>query len=450
MKLEELKNKKIIILGFAREGMDTFLFLRKVFPGQILGVGDSCQLKELGKKAQKLIKEDKNIDVFLGKDYLKSLSRYDIIIKSPGIKPKTIAPFVKKQQITSQTAIFFNNYPGNVVGVTGTKGKSTTASLIYRVLKAGGLDADLIGNIGKPVLSSLSRKKRKDVYVYELSSHQLQYLKTSPHIAVLLNIYPEHLDYYKNFKEYVRAKFNITLYQKKGDYLIYNAQDKIIRKIVKKSKIELPSTGAKMKMKFSSPASRKIKIKGEYYQLDKEAAKAVGRIFKIPEKVILRAINSFKGLPHRLELVGTFDGITFYNDALATIPEATIAAIKFLGNKVETIMLGGFNRNIDFKILAKEVLKSKIKTVILFPETGKRIWKDILMEAKGSRLPRSFSAENMEDAVRTAYSKTKKGKICLLSTASASFNMFKDYKEKGNAFKKYVKRFASKKIGRSS
>ena len=426
--LNDLKNKKVLILGFGREGRDNFRFLRKLFRMKFLGVGDRLEFKSLDKKAQKLIKSDKKVKLHLGKNYLKVLKNYDVIIKSPGIPPKVIAPFItKKQKVISQTEIFFENCPGKIIGITGTKGKSTTASLIYQILKKGKVKAHLVGNIGKPVLSLLLRAGENDVYIYELSSHQLYNLKKSPQIAVFLNIYPEHLDYYRNFKEYVRAKENITRYQTKKDYLIFNSQDKIVSKIAKKSK------------------AKKIPIKGKYYSLDKRTAKATGEIFKIPSRIIQKTIREFKYLPHRLELVGTFKGITFYNDALATIPEATIAAMESLGNRVETILLGGFERNLDFKNLANKVLKSKIKNVILFPTTGKRIWNKISsLTKKQSTLPKHFFVNNMPDAVRLAYQHTKKGKICLLSTASPSFSIFKDYKEKGNLFKKYIKKYGKR------
>jgi len=424
--LNELKNKKVLILGFGREGKDSLNFLRKLFPEKVFGVADQKQFS-----ISKF--QFPNIRLHLGKNYLKSLKDYDVVIKSPGI-PFKIMPKPALKKIITQTDIFFENCKGKIIGITGTKGKSTTTSMIHGILKAGGLKAHLIGNIGKPVLSFLSSTAPKDIYVYELSSHQLYNLKKSPEVAVLLNIYKEHLDYYRNFKEYARAKANITFHQTEDDYLVFNSEDKIVKGIAKKSN------------------AKKIPIKGRYYELDKNAARAVGKIFKIPSKVIEKTIKGFKYLPHRMELVGTFRGITFYNDALATIPEATMAAIDFLGNKVETIMLGGFERNIDFKNLAKKVLESKIKNVILFPTTGEKIWKSI-RQAQDKTLKQKnpvvshiepFFVNNMEDAIKLAYKHTKPGKICLLSTASSSFSIFKDYKEKGGLFKKFVRKYGKR------
>jgi len=418
MKINELKNKKVLILGFGREGKDNFEFLRKLFPKKVIGIADKKQFPISNFQFP-------NIKPHLGPNYLKALEGYDVIIKSPGV-PFKILPESVLKKITTQTEIFFDNCPGKIIGVTGTKGKSTTASMIYRVLKESGLRAHLVGNIGRPALNFLFPATPKDVYVYELSSHQLYNLKKSPHIAVLLNIYPEHLDYYKSFAEYARAKANITLYQTKNDYLVFNSGDKLVKEFAKKTKAE------------------KIPIKGEYYELDKAAARAVGKIFKIPPETIEKALKEFKSLPHRLELVGTYKGITFYNDALSTIPETAIFAIKALGKKVETIMLGGFDRKIDFKKLAKSVLENKnIKNLILFPTTGEKIWREIVKQALGREVPRHFFTDNMRDAVKLAYKNTRKGKICLLSCASTSFSIFKDYKEKGNLFKKQV--FAQRK-----
>jgi len=425
MKLSELKDKRILILCFGKEGRDTFLFLRKLFPKKIIGIADKNE-----KVASSATRPRDRVKWHLGENYLKALKNYDIIIKSPGIPPKVIAPFItKRQRVTSQTEIFFENCPGKIVGITGTKGKSTTTSLIYDILRKGGIKAHLVGNIGKPVLNLLFSATKKDVYIYELSSHQLYNIKKTPKIAVFLNIYPEHLDYYRNFQEYFKAKQNITKYQTKEDYFIYNSGDKLVRKVAKKTKAKI------------------IPIKGKYYELDRNAAIAVGKLFKIPQKIILKAIKEFKPLPHRLELVGIFKGIKFYNDALSTIPETAIAALDALGNNVQTIMLGGFDRKIDFKNLAKRVLKSKVKNVILFPTTGEKIWQTIVKFGRGqtsAKLPRHFFVDNMPNAVKIAYENTQKGKICLLSTASTSFSIFRDYKEKGNLFKKFVKRYGKK------
>ena len=446
MKIKELENKRILILGFGKEGVDTFVFLRKLFPKKVIGVGDKLEFENLGKKVKELLEPDRKAKLYFGKGYLKSLKKYQVIIKSPGIPPylKELRQAKKEGKIiTSQTEIFLQNCPGRVIGITGTKGKSTTTSLIYKILKKAKKSAYLVGNIGKPALSFLLSAKEEDIYVYELSSHQLFDIKTSPQIAVFLNIFPEHLDYYRSLKEYIKAKANITKFQTKNDYLVFNRKDKIVKEIAKKSKAQ--------KIDFNSVKLEKIikkkdiPLKGNFNLLNIKAAVAVGRIFKIPNKTISLAVKNFKPLSHRLEYVGEYKGIKFFDDALSTIPETTIAAIDALGRDVETIILGGFDRGLDFSDLAKKIIKTNIKTVILFPTTGKRIWEEIKKRAnrkKTKKLPKSFSADNMKEAVEIAYKNTKQGKICLLSCASPSFSIFKNYKEKGELFKKYVRKLS--------
>lgn len=449
MLLDELKKKKILILGFGREGRDTLVFLRKLFPKKKIGITDQKTSLPFNFNGR-----EKHTVLYLGKNYLTALKKYDVIIKSPGIPSRVIQPFLSnRQRVTSQTEIFFENCPGTIVGVTGTKGKSTTASLIYAVLKKGGVKAHLIGNIEKPVLGYLgkvplrgiSRRETtpEDVFVYELSSFQLTNLKKSPHIAVLLNIYPEHLDYYGgSFREYTKAKANITRHQTPEDLLIYNSKDVEVCKIAKASKAQkLPFTP-----KGSQTSLRIVKSDFHVYLASPEPAIIVGRLFGIPEKKIQQAIRNFKPLPHRLERIGEWKDITFYNDSLATIPEATIAALDALGPKVHTLIAGGHDRGISFEKLGKKIVQNKIKLLILFPDTGEKILQSVRQARRVTR-PGPITrpglvirfAKSMKEAVKLCYLHTPKGKICLLSPASSSFNMFKDYKDRGQQFTKWVK-----------
>ena len=439
MEIERLKKEKVLILGFGKEGKDVFNFLRKLFPKKPIGIAD--------KNPEVFEKNLKNVKWYLGENYLKSLENYDIIIKSPGIPihlPEVEESY-KKGKITSQTEIFLQNFQGKVIGITGTKGKSTTATLIYKILKEGGEKVCFGGNIGKPVLNYLFSLKKEDIFVYEMSSHQLYNLKISPQVAIFLNIYPEHLDYYKDFNEYLMAKANITLWQKKEDFLIYNFNDKNIRKIAKKSKArKIPIKNYSLILK--EVGIKKIPFCGSFYGLNIAAGIEVGKIFKIKKEKIKKVIENFKPLPHRLEYVGRFKGIDFFNDSLSTIPQTTILALNSLGNKVETLILGGYDRGVDFKELAKEILKTKVKNLILFPETGKRIWKEILEETNNKpKFKNVFFFDNMKDAVKASFEVTSKGKICLMSPASPSFGLFKNYKERGNLFKKYIRIYARNK-----
>ncbi|HOF44968.1 MAG TPA: UDP-N-acetylmuramoyl-L-alanine--D-glutamate ligase [Candidatus Pacearchaeota archaeon] len=407
MKIEELKNKKVLILGIGREGLDTLKYLKEVFPKKIFAIAD--QKEELDSKTKKAIE---GMDVFLGKDYLKNVKDFDVIIKSPGI------PFFKyKDKLTSQTELFFDNCPGKIIGVTGTKGKSTVASLIHSILKG----SYLVGNIETPSLSFLSKAKKDDIFVYELSSHQLMNLKKSPHIAVFLNIYPEHLDYYKNFEEYFSAKKNIYKYQSESDYLIFNPE------------IEPKTKAKKIKIDVNDFAQF-LKNNQQFLEIthidNLIAVLNVAKLFNVPEKDIIKSLNKYKRLPHRLEFVGEFKGIRFYDDSIATIPEAVVYALDSLGDDVETIILGGLDRGIKYDKLVKRIKKSNIKTIIAFPDSGEKIVRNIRS--------RIYKVDNMKDAVDLAYKHTSKGKICLMSPASPSFNLFKDYKERGDLFKKYI------------
>lgn len=461
--VELFKNKKILVLGLGKEGVSTLVWLSKEMPNNVLGAADQLSFKALSSQIKKVIKLFPKIRFHLGKEYLKAINQYDVIIRSPGF-PLTLGELIraKKQKkiITSQTKIFFDSCPGKIIGVTGTKGKGTTSSLIYHALKKNRLKVRLIGNIGKPALSFLPQAGEDDIFVFELSSHQLIDLKKSPHIAVVQNIVPEHLDYYKNFKEYVRAKKPIVCYQTKKDYLIYNAHYAMPSRFAQLSRAKkLPFNkkqcpGCHVEGGYLIYCNRKgvkekiikineVPLEGRFNLQNVMPAIVIAKLFKISSPSIEQAVKNFKPLPHRLEKVGTFRGITFYNDSLATNPYATTAALDALGDKIGTIFLGGHERNLDLTQLAEKVAASRIENIILFPTTGKRIWQKIKARAKKREL-KHFFAQSMEQGVKLAYQHTPRGRICLLSCASPSFGLFENYKERGDLFKEYVKELGKK------
>ena len=376
--------EKVGILGYGREGKVTKKYIKKNYP--------ELKIKILDEK--------------LDRSYLKNQENCDILIKTPGIsKNKVKVPY------TTATNLFFAQNKNLTIGITGSKGKSTTASLIYHILKTAGKKVRLLGNIGNPMLEALIKPAQKDeIFVIELSSYMLEDIEYSPNIAVLLNLFPEHMNYHGNIKNYYKAKENIFKFQKSGDVAFY------------------PPFGEKI------PAlSNKIFLLGRHNLENIKVAVKIARTLKISEQVIKKAILSFKSLPHRLEYVGEFKGIKFYDDAISTAPESTIEAIKALP-KTATIMLGGEDRGYDFNELEKVLRKSKIKNIVLFPETGRRI----LKSKKGFKI---LETKSMEKAVEFAFKNTPKGKISLLSTASPSYSVWKNFEEKGDLFQKFVKKY---------
>jgi len=435
MRLEEIeKKKKILILGFGKEGQDVFLFLKKRFSEKEIAIAD--QNENL-----KIKEEWKATKFFLGKNYLKHLDEFDLIIKSPGVSPKIpeIKNLYQKGKITTPAKIFLENCKGKIIGITGSKGKGQTALLIYKILKSANLKVKLIGNIGKPYLSYLNSNTENKIFVFEISSHQLFKIGISPQIAVLTKISPAHLDFFESFEQYKRAKEEVLKWQKKEDFLVYNAKDKIILEMVKKSRAK------KIPVKDPQNEIEKYNFKKipeilRFYSLTFALALKVAEIFHIEKKAIERAIKNFKGLSHRLEFAGKYKGIYFYDDSASTLPLATEFAIENLKNKISTLILGGSENYVDISSLVKKILKEKIKNLILFPDTGRRIYEEIL-KSKKRKIPNCFFANSMEEAVKIALEKTKKGKICLLSPAFPSFSLFSSYQERGDLFKKFVKKY---------
>ena len=410
MKISELKNKKIAILGFGIEGQATLRFLKHHFPDKEVGIVDQKD----------------------SPDYLEKLKDCDLVIKTAGIPRRLV-----NQEYTTATNIFFANTRGTIIGVTGSKGKSTTASLIYEILKAGGLDARLVGNIGMPMLDELHAPESANrFYVAELSSYQLEELKYSPHISVFINFFPDHLDYHDGLDKYWEAKKNILSRATEKDYFIFNADYGRLVRLSEETRaqaVQFTDT-----LPFSENA---IPLLGKHNVLNVRAAVTVARLVGVSDAVIEKAVHNFKPLPHRLENVGTFRGVTFYDDAISTTPESTIAALEALAierGRVGTIFLGGTDRGYDFGELARVLVEKGVRHVVLFPDSGARILKALRQTSGGESID-IFQTREMRDAVAFAYQKTAPTAICLLSTASPSYSLWKNFEEKGDLFQRFVK-----------
>ena len=412
--LKALKEKSVLILGFGREGRDTLSFLRSKFPEKKIGIADINKKKV----------EDRNSDLYFGEDYLAAVKKFEVIIKSPGVPYSKIEKLCKGKIITSQTDIFLSQKASTTIGVTGTKGKSTTCLCIYNILKRE-LDKDvyLLGNIGEPVLNYMNKE---GIFIYELSSFQLATTKRSPHIAIFLNLFRDHLDQHASFKEYKEAKANIFNFQTNSDLLIHNKDDSRVSKLIR---------GAKSK---KIPFNSKLKVGDSPVYLD-PILKTV-ELFNVLSDDAKKYIKNINFLPHRMEKCGSYKGVNFINDSAATIPEAAVEAISSLKG-LKTLIAGGVDKGGDYSKLAKKIAESGIETLIIFPDTGTKIKKELKEITK--ELPEIIDSKSMEHAVKTAYRKTDDGD-CLLSPASSSFNMFSSYKDRGEQFKKYVKKYGQK------
>ena len=447
--LRYLDDKKILILGFGKEGVSTYKFIRKHFPDKKIYISDKKTTNE------EIIKKDINVNINFGDNYLDNLKDFDIIMKSPGISFVNINIDSFKDKIKSELELFLEYMDVKTIGVTGSKGKSTTSSLIYEILKKEKKETLLLGNIGIPVFDLIDDITKDTIVVLEMSSHQLEYMNVSPNISILLNIYEEHLDHYKSLKEYAEAKINIGRFQNKDDYFIYNVDNKIIKECI--NEIE-DSSHIKYEVSFegniSNNNSNKVYIKDNYIYINEEKiyninekrnligdhnlnnimfVLTVSKILNLNMENIKETISNFKGLEHRMEYVGKYDDIIFYNDSIATIPEATINSIKGLKN-VDTLIFGGMDRGISYDEFIDFLNTGVINNLICMPDTGYKIADKLKCSSN------IYKVETLEEAVELSKKVTKKNKICLLSPAAASYGFFKNFVEKGNIYKELVKK----------
>ncbi len=419
------ENKKVLIMGFGREGMSSYNYIRKYLPEKHLGIAD---MKEISL-------DDGNVTLHTGNDYMSAISEYDIVMKTPGISIRDVK-IPENVTVTCQTDLFLRFANCTKIGITGTKGKTTTSTLIYEVVSASGNDALLVGNIGVPVFDVIDGCENK-IAVIEMSSHQLEFTRSSPHIAILTNIYPEHLDHYNGFEGYVNAKFNIMKHQNENDYLIYNPDQDLTGIIdlsqVKSTKIPVGSEAENEFLKKLTALNNRLL--GSHTHQDIFFAAKVAEILGISNEAVENGVKNFKGIPHRLEPVGEFKGIKFYNDSIATIPHAVECGVEAIGD-VDTLIFGGMDRGIGYEEFEKYLLTAPMKNLIGLPETGHNIIDSLIKMGCDKN---TVKAVDMENAVKSAYELTQKGKSCLLSPAASSYNVYKNFEFKGNHYKQLIK-----------
>jgi UDP-N-acetylmuramoyl-L-alanine---L-glutamate ligase len=419
--VNKLRNKKILILGFGREGQSSLKFLLSHFPQVEIGIADQQPIDA------SLIKLShfQRIHLHTGPDYLNSLTAYDVVLKTPGISLRDVES--GETIISSQTDLFLEAFSHQVIGVTGTKGKSTTASLIHHMLTASGEHSILTGNIGIPCFDILHQIEDDTWIVFELSANQLENVRHSPHIAVLLTIYEEHLDHFGTFEAYSHAKYNIMRFCRQGDVAIchadfYNGKTSCLATVKLFSGISMDH------LSTISP------LLGKHNLLNINAALLAVTSAGVIETEALRHLSSFRGLPHRLEYIGCVEGVHYYNDSIATIPEATIAAIEAIG-KVHFLLLGGFDRGICYQSLVDYLNDHPIPDIFLTGKAGQRIGE--LMDKAGIKSRRHWF-DNLSNAIETIRRTAQPDDVCLLSPAAASYDQYKNFEQRGDLFREIV------------
>ncbi|GHW02442.1 UDP-N-acetylmuramoylalanine--D-glutamate ligase [candidate division SR1 bacterium] len=436
MNLSKYQSSKIAILGFGREGKSTLNFLLKhgISPIQITILDQ----KEIEKSDL-----PEGMVCISGQDYLSDLDSYDIIFKTAGMSYNSTL-LVVKDKLMTQVQFFFDNFRGKVIAITASKGKTTMTSMAYSLLQNAGFPVILAGNIGKPVLDQISNFDDPDQYVViELSSFMLETLVKKNFISILGSIFPVHLDWHGNMENYLRAKARILLGSETNIMLsssyehFFSPQPALPENLVLTGK-NTPYTRDKSAFYSSSKKLfdlSEIQLLGEHNLRNISAIVALASKMGISDEILVDTIRNFAPVRHRLQKVGTFRGIDFYDDAISTSPFSSIAALDALGDQVDTLFLGGVDGRYDFSALVDRIKKSQIRNLVLFPDSGQTIATLLASDLDKYNV---IHTRSMEEGVRFAYDHTSPGKIALLSTATPSFSLRKDFEEKGDLFQEWV------------
>ncbi|MDR2063845.1 MAG: UDP-N-acetylmuramoyl-L-alanine--D-glutamate ligase [Candidatus Nomurabacteria bacterium] len=427
---------KIAILGFGVEGRCAFEYFSRRHPEAEIEVFDQARVESNVVKIT-------TIRDFVGMDF----SDFDLVIRSPSIRPDRI----KARNLSSMTAQFFQKCPAKIIGVTGTKGKGTTCSLIKSILERAGKKVWLVGNIGVPALEVLDEIADNDIVVYELSSFQLWDLKKSPQVAVVVHIELDHQDVHKSFDEYLAAKSNIALWQDRNGKIVFDSSNDHAVAIAAQSvarKAPYPNrdlahveNGAfYYGLKELCPTSV-LNILGAHNVMNALAAISAVADWTLDEVAIRDGLHDFTGLPHRLKFVDEVDGVGYYDDSISTTAGSTIAAIKSF-DRPEILILGGSPKGADFGELAQTVKDYRVKWVVLIGEEAVRL-EQALNAVHYRKITNLGTAKTMREIVLETKKRAERGDVVLLSPACASFGMFKNYADRGDQFIQAVQGLSS-------
>ncbi len=451
-----IRNKKVAIIGLGVSNIPLLDYLYNL----------EARITIFDKKKENLMQLDMqekikkyHIKTFTGESYLENLQKFDIIFRSPSCRPDL--PEIKKELergaiLTSEIELVVELCPGTVIGITGSDGKTTTTSLIYEIIKQAKLNCYLGGNIGIPLFTRIKEMTPKDIIVLELSSFQLMNMKVSPEIAVITNVTPNHLDIHKSYEEYIGAKENIFKFQNEQGIVVLNYDNEITRKMKEKVKGKIVFFSSKEKiengymideniikqckngLRRHVVKTKDLHLKGIHnYENICAALAATESLVDI--EIATKAIQRFKGVEHRLEFVRDIGGVKWYNDSIGTSPTRTIAGLNSFDEKI-VLIAGGYDKHLDYEPLAKPILDNTV-ALILLGQTSEKIYNCVQekMKEENKEIP-IYKCKSLEECVETANGIAKSGEIVLLSPASAAFDMFKNFAERGKIFKALVQK----------
>lgn len=450
--LEEIQGRPVAVIGMGVSNTPLIKMLLRA--GAEVTVRDRVPRERAAEQVQEL--ESLGARMILGEEYLQDLHE-DVIFRTPGLSPNTpelVNAVQRGIELSSEMELFFQTCPSRLIGVTGSDGKTTTTTIIAEFLKEAGRNVYVGGNIGKPLLPDVADMVEEDFAVLELSSFQLMTMEQSPHIAVMTNLSPNHLDYHRSMGEYIAAKENIFLHQGEGDRAIFNYDNQLTRDLAEKaggavtffSRRERLEEGVYLRdgaiWLTNAQGSREvlptrdIRLPG-VHNIENYMAAIAAVDGLVPDKCVRAVAARFQGVEHRIELVRELDGVKYYNDSIGTSPSRTVACLESFPEPV-ILIAGGYDKGIPFHALALEI-RERVKTLVLTGDTARAIRQAVEGAEGGRGCPEIIQTEDLAGAVEAARRAAGPGDVVVLSPACAAFDRFKNFMERGRAFKELVR-----------